>query len=443
MLFNSIAYFIFLPLVFIMYWSRRNAWQQNFVLLLASLVFYGWWNMACLGLMVGLCVVNYLSVSHLKGLWARNLTLCLNFSVLFLFKYFDFFSQSFADLLHLFGVCADMPTLRIILPMGISFYIFQLSSYVVDCYSGKLQPCRSPMKFLTFICFFPQLVAGPIERGSNLLPQFYGKRTFDEEEATCGMRLILWGLVKKVLVADNCAVQVDYAFSHYDTLNMPSLWMGALYFTFQIYCDFSGYSDIAVGSAKLFGIRLTRNFNRPYLATSMQDFWRRWHISLMDWFRDYVYIPIGGSRCSAFRKHLKVLLVFFLSGLWHGAGWTYVCWGLYHALVYRVRGFLVFIFVMLGWVIFCASDMGVATCYLRGLFSFDIHGGMCLSRFPLLLIVLLMFTEWLMKEREHPFCFKKEGWQSSQVVRLLCYFVVLMSVVFMGGKPVDFIYFQF
>ena len=288
MLFNSLAYFIFLPIVFTLHWLCKNARQQNAVLLAASMVFYGWWDTACLMLMVGTCLANYFSALALKGKWAQAATLIFNFAILGAFKYFDFFASSFADMLHLLGVNADMPTLNIILPMGISFYIFQLSAYMVDCHTGKLQPCKDLTRFLTFICFFPQLVAGPIERGAQLLPQFERKRIFNDAEATYGIRLILWGLVKKVLIADNCAMQVEYAFARHDTLSAASLWMGALYFTFQIYCDFSGYSDIAIGSAQLFGIRLTRNFNRPYFATSMQDFWRRWHISLMNWLRDYV-----------------------------------------------------------------------------------------------------------------------------------------------------------
>ena len=444
MLFNSLIYFIFLPIVFTLHWLCKNARQQNAVLLAASMVFYGWWDVACLMLMAGTCLANYISVLTMKGKWAQAVTLIFNFAILGAFKYFDFFAHSFADMLHILGVRADMPTLNIILPMGISFYIFQLSAYVADCHAGRISPCKDLARFLTFICFFPQLVAGPIERGAQLLPQFEKKRIFNDDEATYGMRLILWGLVKKVLIADNCAMQVEYAFANYDTLSAASLWMGALYFTFQIYCDFSGYSDIAIGSARLFGIHLTRNFNRPYFATSMQDFWRRWHISLMNWLRDYVYIPLGGSRCSAMRKHLNVLSVFAVSGLWHGAGWTYICWGLYHALIYRLKGPWVFIPVMLGWVIFCAPDMSVALHYIQGMFSPSrMAGNLALSREPLALIAMLMMAEWQMKEREHPFAFKDTGWQAKQAVRLCCYFTVFLAIYLAGGRQTAFIYFQF
>lgn len=444
MQFNSLTYFIFLPLVFGLHWLCKNARQQNAILLAASMVFYGWWDMACLMLMVGTCLINYLSALHLRGKLAQAATLIINFGILGTFKYFDFFSHSFGELLHLFGTKADMPTLNVILPMGISFYIFQLSAYIVDCHAGRIRPCNDPVRFLTFICFFPQLVAGPIERGAQLLPQFERKRMFNDKEATYGMRLILWGLFKKVLVADNCATQVEFAFAHYDTISMASLWLGALYFTIQIYCDFSGYSDIAIGSAKLFGISLTRNFNRPYFATSMQDFWRRWHISLMNWLRDYVYIPLGGSRCSAIRKNMNMLSVFLVSGLWHGAGWTYICWGLYHAMVYRQKGHFMLIPIMIGWVIFCAPDMHVALSYIQGMFNpYNMQGDMALSRLPLFLSAMLMATEWIMKDNEHPFVFKDAGWQSKQAVRLSCYFATFLAIYLAGGRQTTFIYFQF
>ncbi|MBQ9361895.1 MAG: MBOAT family protein [Bacteroidaceae bacterium] len=448
MLFNTVTYLLFLPIVFACYWSVRTQERQNWVLLLASMVFYGWWSVPCLGLMVGTCLLNYLFVCMMqKGkhrkMWL-TLSLLLNFGILATFKYCNFFAGNLALMLNTVGLKADFPTLNIILPVGISFYTFQLSAYVIDCYKGVLQPTRSLLRFLTFISFFPQLVAGPIERGHHLLPQFSSQRSFNEIQATEGMRLILWGLVKKMLIADNCAPQVDYVFSHYDTVSLPTLWLGALYFTFQIYGDFSGYSDMAVGSAKLFGINITRNFNCPYFASSMQDFWRRWHITLMGWFKDYVYIPLGGNRRGNLRKHFNNLCVFLLSGLWHGANWTFVCWGLYHALVYRlpVRRFA-FLLVLIGWVIFRAPDMYIAIQYLGGMFNPTLLAAPSCSKMPLALIALLMLTEWRMKEAPHPFQWKPAGWQSSQLIRFTLYIIIFIVTVVYGGEKTQFIYFQF
>jgi len=448
MLFNTVTYLIFLPVVFACYWSQRGPRGQNWVLLLASMVFYGWWSVPCLGLMVGTCLLNYCFVQEMqKGghrkMWL-TLSLLLNFGILAVFKYCNFFAGNLALMLNTVGLKADFPTLNIILPVGISFYTFQLSAYVIDCYKGVLQPTRSLLRFLAFISFFPQLVAGPIERGRHLMPQLMSRRTFCETEATEGMRLILWGLVKKMLIADNCADQVDYIFSNYNTVSMPTLWLGALYFTFQIYGDFSGYSDMAVGSARLFGIHITRNFSRPYFAVSMQDFWRRWHITLMGWFKDYVYIPLGGNRKGHLRTRLNNLCVFLLSGLWHGANWTFVCWGLYHALVYRlpVRR-LAFLLVLIGWVIFRAPDMHIAIHYLGGMFNPALLAPLDCSRQPLLLIALLMLVEWRMKDAPHPFQWKPAGWQSSQVLRFALYIIIFIVTVIYGGEKTQFIYFQF
>lgn len=448
MLFNTLTYLLFLPIVFILYWVARGVKSQNWVILLASMVFYGWWSLPCLGLMVGTCLLNYLFIHLMQKTNRRKvwmvLALILNFSILGIFKYFNFFADNFAALLHIWRLHADMPTLHIILPVGISFYTFQLSAYVIDCYKKDIEPTRSLLQFLAFICFFPQLVAGPIERGRNLLPQFNHQRRFDNLQATEGMRLILWGLVKKMLVADNCAEQVDYIFSHHSTLSSPTLWLGALYFTFQIYGDFSGYSDMATGSAKLFGINISQNFNKPYFATSMQDFWRRWHITLMGWFKDYVYIPLGGNRKGTIRKEFNLLSVFLLSGLWHGSNWTFVLWGAYHALIYRfpVKWFA-FVFVVIGWVFFRAENVEMALGYICNMFNPNLMAATECSRLPLLFIALQICTEWLMKDASHPFQWKNQGWQSSQWIRLTCYLVVFLATLMFGGEKVQFIYFQF
>jgi D-alanyl-lipoteichoic acid acyltransferase DltB (MBOAT superfamily) len=286
-------------------------------------------------------------------------------------------------------------------------------------------------------------VAGPIERGRNLLPQFDRQRHFDSQQATDGMRLILWGLAKKMLLADNCATQVDYVFANYNTVGLPTLWLGAIYFTFQIYGDFSGYSDMAIGSAKLLGIHISQNFNKPYFATSMQEFWRRWHITLMGWFKDYVYIPLGGNRKGTLRKQLNMLAVFLLSGLWHGSNWTFVLWGAYHALIYRLPvKRLAFLFVAIGWVFFRAENVTMAFDYLKGMFDLSLLSSTSCSM-PLFLIALLVLAEWRMKNATHPFQWKEHGWQSSQWVRISCYLLLFIATVLFGGEPVSFIYFQF
>lgn len=447
MLFNTLTYLLFLPIVFMLYWGARNKRQQNAIVLLASMVFYGWWSVPCLALMVGTCLLNFLFVHAMqKGhhkVWL-SLALALNFGVLGVFKYFNFFAENLAIVLAGLGLKADVPTLHIILPVGISFYTFQLSGYVFDCYRRDLTPTRSLMQFMTFISFFPQLVAGPIERGRNLLPQFDRQRHFDSQQATDGMRLILWGLAKKMLLADNCATQVDYVFANYNTVGLPTLWLGAIYFTFQIYGDFSGYSDMAIGSAKLLGIHISQNFNKPYFATSMQEFWRRWHITLMGWFKDYVYIPLGGNRKGTLRKQLNMLAVFLLSGLWHGSNWTFVLWGAYHALIYRLPvKRLAFLFVAIGWVFFRAENVTMAFDYLKGMFDLSLLSSTSCSRMPLLLIALLVLAEWRMKNATHPFQWKEHGWQSSQWVRINCYLLLFIATVLFGGEPVSFIYFQF
>lgn len=449
MLFNTLTYLLFFPLVFLLYWSIKRRKAQNVVIVLASMVFYGWWSVPCLGLMVGTCLLNYAFV-HGMGRTRRRkpwlvASLLLNFGVLGVFKYFNFFADNLAVLMDAVGLHADLPTLQLVLPVGISFYTFQLSGYVIDCYRRDLQPTHSLIQFLAFICFFPQLVAGPIERGRDLLPQFAKPRHFDEQQATDGMRLILWGLVKKMLIADNCATEVNHIFADYDHVSLPTLWLGALYFTIQIYGDFSGYSDIAVGSAKLLGINISQNFDKPYFATSMQDFWRRWHITLMGWFKDYVYIPLGGNRKGKVRKQLNMLAVFLLSGLWHGSNWTFVLWGLYHALVYRlpVKRFA-FLLVLIGWVLFRAEDIDMAWGYLSGMFNPTLwQGPLLCSRRPLLLIALLVLTEWRMKKATHPFQWKETGWQSSQLVRMTVYLALFLTIIAIGGEKVQFIYFQF
>lgn len=465
MLFNTLTYLIFLPIVFVLYWMMRGARQKNVVIILASCVFYGWWDVRFLALMIATCVVNFLTtraiVGCLEGVSPRRgaakvwlvLTLIVNFAVLGTFKYFNFFAQSLAELLACLGWTADMPTIDVLLPVGISFYTFQLAGFAVDHYRRPKELGRTDLvTFMAFITFFPQLVAGPIERWNTMRPQIERDRTFDFTMAREGMRLLLWGLVKKMLIADNCAGVADYIFSDYAAHSLPDLWLGALAFTFQIYGDFSGYSDMAIGSARLFGIRLSRNFATPYFAVNMKDFWRSWHMTLMSWFKDYVYIPLGGNRRGVLRQRLNTVAVFLLSGLWHGANWTFVVWGLYHAL-WRLMPtparsawfwrFATFPIVVVGWVIFRSDTLRGAVEYVTGMFNPALWGPTACSRMPLLLIALLLMTEAWMQGREHPFAFSERGVWRLQYVRMTIYLAVLTVVFLFGGAKAQFIYFQF
>lgn len=336
MQFDSYTYALFLPIVFLAYWAaRRRLSAQNAVLLVASYVFYGWWDWRMLGLVLLTSVSTFASGLMIrpgakdrrsKAAAVANIT--LNIGILAAFKYFNFFKDTFVQLLQCFGMTPDWPTANIILPVGISFYTFQAISYTIDVYRGDVKPTRNMVAFLVFISFFPQLVAGPIERAKNLLPQFLHKKEFDYATAVTGMRQILWGLAKKVVIANVLAGYVDYVFYHPAVMSAPSLLLGIALFTVQIYADFSGYSDIAIGSARLLNIRLSVNFSYPLFSRSMRELWRRWHITLMRWFADYVYIPLGGSRRGRWRTVANLMAVFTLSGLWHGADWTFIIWGM-------------------------------------------------------------------------------------------------------------------
>lgn len=462
MLFNSLAYLIFLPTVFLLYWGLPARFRCTIVVA-ASFLFYGWWDVRFLGLMTLVCACNWLAGIGLESVRHRR-RLCtgvvlFNFSILGVFKYHDFFAQSLETALTTMGWDVHFPLLQFVLPVGISFYTFQATGYVVDVYRRHTPAERDALRFFAFISFFPQLVAGPIERSSRLLPQFATPRRFDRPQATDGMRLILWGLMKKMLVADNCAVVADHVFANSATASAGDLWWGAVCFAFQIYGDFSGYSDMAVGSAKLFGIELMRNFERPYLSHDIPEFWRRWHISLMSWFRDYVYIPLGGNRWGKLRKWRNTLTVFLLSGIWHGAGWTFVAWGLYHALLFvpaslfrktsgqRERRHpgqvaVTFMLVVIGWVIFRSADMAQAVGYVAGMFDLSRGIGLSCSRLPVLYIAALMLAEYGCRGR-HPLDFRGHGLLRFRATRFAVYYILFLFTLWAGGKPAAFIYFQF
>lgn len=343
MLFNSVEFLLFLPVVFLLYWYvfRPLRWQNLFVVM-ASYVFYGWWDWRFLILIAFTTLCSYVSgilLERAEGKrtrqkWISAINIIVNLSILGVFKYYDFFGENFTALLRLFGMEADWVTLNIILPVGISFYTFQALSYTIDVYQHRIKPTHDIIAFFAFISFFPQLVAGPIERATNLLPQMLKKRTFNYAQAVDGCRQILWGFFKKMVIADNCALAVGQILDSYTEQSGFMLLMGGFFFTFQIYGDFSGYSDIAIGTARLFGINLMRNFNYPYFSRDIAEFWRRWHISLTTWFRDYIYIPLGGSRCSRWKVMRNTLIIFLVSGFWHGANWTFIVWGAYHALLF-------------------------------------------------------------------------------------------------------------
>ena len=505
MLFNSFEYLIFLPIVFVLYWfvfdyalrscKHQLLWQNLFVVI-ASYIFYGWWDWRFLILIAITTILSFLSGLGIeraptqrgkKAVMIANIV--VNLGILGIYKYYDFFAREFAEL---FGIESDFLLLHLILPVGISFYTFQALSYSIDVYRKQIEPTHDIVAFTAFLSFFPQLVAGPIERATNLLPQFQKKRTFDYATAVDGMRQILWGLFKKIVVADNCATYVDTVFADVSNQSGSTLVLAAVLFTFQIYGDFSGYSDIAIGTAKLFGIKLMRNFNVPYFSRDIAEFWRRWHISLTTWFRDYVYIPLGGSRPdtsslssnslfasspTAYTKCIAVrntFIIFLLSGFWHGANWTFVLWGAYHALLFvplllmnknrRYRDtvatiilpdgtiktkwlpslkeagqmLLTFALAVFGWIIFRATGLKslfsiVSTICSDSLFVSPVFfNDTCMI---LGMVVYMLMIEWANRTKQHALEHKKGNW----VVVLTMLFMIFFS----SRGETEFIYFQF
>jgi len=483
MLFNSLPFFLFLPIVFIIYWFilKRNLKVQNFFIATASYLFYGWWDWRFLFLIFASTVVDYLcglAIANKKNKKDKRLFLIIsmvfNLGLLGFFKYCNFFIDSFEDLIAVFGVNWNTDTLNVLLPVGISFYTFQTMSYTIDVYRGKLDPTKDFVAFAAFVSFFPQLVAGPIERASNLLPQFYKKREVDYARLADGGRQILWGFFKKVVVADNCAILVNKTFgvSDFSTLSGVTLWVSIIFFAFQIYCDFSGYSDIAIGLAKWFGFDLKTNFRTPYFTRSIPEFWRRWHISLTTWFRDYVYIPLGGSRVSRNKSLRNIAIVFLVSGFWHGAKWTFIVWGILH-FVYFLPSFLfkkhrnntedqlypnripsireiggiifTFLLVCIAWVFFRADDLGSAFDYVFYMFkNIGYHPGILLlhlKEISILFILILLVVEYILRNKNHPFEIKDWPKGLRWASYLLLFYLVLFQMQYHGAS--EFIYFQF
>lgn len=482
MLFNSLEFAIFLPIVFCIYWMipYRLIQYQNLWLLISSYIFYAFWDWRFLGLIlistlvdfsVGLAMKKTNSKSFRKG-WLL-LSIVVNLGILGYFKYYNFFIESFIDAFQLFGADIRYSSLYIILPVGISFYTFQTLSYTIDIYRGKISPTKNLIVFSAFVSFFPQLVAGPIERASHLLPQFLKRREFNYAKSIDGLRQIVWGLFKKMVIADNCAVFVDAFFESPRDYSGSTLFFGAFLFTIQIYCDFSGYSDIAIGTSRLFGFDLMKNFNFPYFSRSIAEFWRRWHISLTTWFRDYVYIPMGGSRGSKVMQIRNTILIFLIIGLWHGAHWKFVVYGFINALHFlpliilsknrnykntvaegsifpnRKEVFNIlktFLFLILVRVFFRADDLSSAVEYLSIIFSetfISIPEFANRTNALILLLFIVVFTliEWL--GRTNNYAIEKFGFKWNQPMRWAFYYVLIFCIFYFQAEQQQFIYFQF
>lgn len=470
MSFNSIEFAIFLPIVFLIYWYafKKYTRLQNIFLLGVSYLFYGWWDWRFLSLIILTTASTYLTAiatnKSNKKLWT-SLNIIINIGILIYFKYFNFFSENFKNALSFFGMTADWVTLDILLPVGISFYTFQAIGYSIDVYRNKIKPTKDYIAFSTFIAFFPQLVAGPIESARNLLPQISNTRQWNYDDAVLGLRQILWGLVKKLAMADSCAIIVDHIFSapeyYASGFGASTLILGGILFSIQIYGDFSGYSDIAIGSARLFGIRLMNNFNYPYFSRNVKEFWQRWHISLMKWFHEYIYISLGGNRKGKYRTLINISIVFLLSGLWHGASWTFVIWGLWGAITmcshlifskYKSEKnnistlknipsiLIVFTLTTIGFIIFRSPSIEFAYNYFELIFTsgnlFTIPTGLT----PLWIIVLVLIVEWFSQKRS----FALEKMPSNVIIRFAIYWILLGVILWTCESQSDsFIYFRF
>ncbi|AVR46909.1 membrane-bound O-acyltransferase family protein [Christiangramia fulva] len=478
MLFNSITFAVFLPVVFLLYWFvfNKNLKWQNLFVAIASYVFYGWWDWRFLSLILFSTLVDFSIGRALEKeevpskrkmlLWS---SLIINLGLLGVFKYYNFFLGSLYDVIPGLKATLGFNTLQIILPVGISFYTFQTLSYTIDVYRKQLKPTRDFISFAAFVSFFPQLVAGPIERASNLLPQFSKKREFNYALAVDGLRQILWGLFKKIVIADNCAEYANMIFNHSGEYNGSTLFLGAVFFAFQIYGDFSGYSDIAIGTARLFGFNLMQNFAFPYFSRDIAEFWRRWHISLSTWFRDYLYIPLGGSRGGTAKKVRNTFIIFVVSGFWHGANWTFIIWGFLNALYFlplllsgknrthlgivaenrtlpNLKEFfqigLTFFLTVIAWIFFRAENLSHAFNYLKSMFSSSLFSFP--SVFPRMIISLVLFfiiVEW--NGRNNEYAIERLGFNRKRVFRWSFYFLISILIFLFDGKEQAFIYFQF
>jgi D-alanyl-lipoteichoic acid acyltransferase DltB (MBOAT superfamily) len=483
MLFNSLNFAIFLPIVFILYWfaTKGNFRLQNILLLVSSYFFYACWDWRFLFLLIFSTLLDYFTgikihdaTNQRKKLFWLWLSIGVNLGFLGVFKYYNFFAASFADGLSLLGFKANLGSLQVMLPVGISFYTFHGLSYVLDIYKNRIKPERNFIDYSVFVSFFPLLVAGPIERATHLLPQILKKREFNYSKAVDGLRQILWGLFKKIVIADNCAEYANTIFNYSADYSGSTLVLGALFFTFQIYCDFSGYSDIALGTARLFGIELLRNFAFPYFSRDIAEFWRRWHISLSSWFKDYLYIPLGGSKGGMWMKIRNTFIIFIVSGFWHGANWTFIVWGFLNALYIMpsivfntnrthldivakgrylptVKEFLAigltFSLTVFAWIFFRAASVTHALSYISEIFSsslFTIPHFSGMGKRTLIIIFLtsvFIIIEWI--GREQQYAIAQIGIKWKQPLRWSFYLSIGYLILIFGGTQQEFIYFQF
>ncbi|WP_303316569.1 MBOAT family O-acyltransferase [Flavivirga abyssicola] len=479
MLFNSIEFAFFLPIVFFIYWFlyKNKTKYQNILIVVTSYVFYGWWDWRFLSLIAFSTCVDYLIGVSLGGQNNERkrkvflyVSVLVNLGFLGVFKYYNFFIDNFMSAFTFFGTKINVTSLNIILPVGISFYTFQTLSYTIDVYKHNLKPTKDFIAFSAFVSFFPQLVAGPIERATNLLPQFYEKRKFEYTKAVDGLRQILWGLFKKIVIADNAAVVANQIFNSSSEYSGSTLILGAFFFTFQIYGDFSGYSDIAIGTSRLLGFDLKQNFSFPYFSRDIAEFWRRWHISLSTWFRDYVYIPLGGSRGSTWAKTRNIFVIFLVSGFWHGANWTFIVWGALNAFYFLPLMFLnknrvntdivakgksipsfkevmsmslTFSLTVVAWIFFRANNLDQAITYINEIFSMSTfsmpyYSGMLT---PMLLIIFFMIIEWF--GRENKYAIEKLFFRYNFSIRWITYLVFIIMIFLNNNESQQFIYFQF
>ena len=496
MLFNSIQFAIFLIILFVLYWfvTIKNLKAQNILLLVASYVFYGWWDWRFLGLLALLSITNYFigigieineTIKKRKAIFVTGLI--VNIGVLGVFKYYNFFIDNFIDLVSLIGYNLPRSTTKIILPVGISFYVFLSLSYIIDIYKKNLNANRNVIEVLLALSFFPIILAGPIQRPASLLPQIIQRREFNYDRAIDGLRQILWGVFAKVIIADNFAGYVNEFFVNYSNYSGSTLLLGAVFYTFQIYADFSGYSNMAIGTAKLFGFNLMRNFAHPYFSRNITEFWKRWHISLVTWFRDYVFLPLSFSvawkiksdkilfiRTDLFIYIIASIIVWFLTGLWHGANYTFIIWGMIHGVLlilykiavkprkrflYKLRikdknntlvfveTIITFFIVMIAWIFFRAENIGHAISYISEIFS---PSTLTIPQFvgrrrSLPLIILLTFfvlIEWMGRERQY--AIEKISGNRYRLLRWNIYVALILCILIWGSfEKNQFIYFQF
>ena len=487
MFFNSINFAVFLPIVLFLYWfvAKGKLKFQNLILLFSSYFFYACWDYRFLFLLIFSTFLDYFTGIKMfeaasekrKKTWFW-ISVGINLGFLGVFKYYNFFADSFKDALDLVGFKAEFWTLNIILPVGISFYTFHGLSYVIDIYKIRIKPERNFIDYSVFVSFFPLLVAGPIERATHLLPQIQNERKFDYAKTVEGLQQILWGLFKKVVIADGCAEYANLIFNNLGDFQGVSLVLGSVFFSVQIYCDFSGYSDIALGTARLFGIDLLRNFAYPYFSRNIAEFWRRWHISLSSWFKDYLYIPLGGSKGTLYKTVRNTLIIFIVSGFWHGANWTFIIWGLLHAIyiipsiVFKKNRnhlntvaegriipsfndllaiFITFSLVNFAWIFFRSPTVNSAFNFISsmftGIFSWSSYShtyDFIVEDVGVLLLFFILFlflTEWMGREYSNPLSFFSKVLPKTFLYFL--YYCIIFCIIIYYGNEQQFIYFQF